>query len=308
MKYLNPAPGLMISKVVAGCMRISTMEQKELVRFLEAAKEAGINFFDHADIYGGGESEAVFAKALKHSSLRREDVYLQSKCGIINTDEVLRFDFSKEHILKSVDGILKRLQTDYLDVLLLHRPDALVEPEEVAEALTMLAESGKVRHFGVSNHNPMQVELLKRFVKQKLLFNQLQMSVMFTGMIDAGLNVNMKNAASVDHDNSTLDYCRLNDITVQAWSPYQYGYFEGVFVGNEKFPELNKALCEMGEKYGISATAMASAFLLRHPVFMQVVLGTTRPERLKDIATATDITLSHKDWYAIYHAAGNKLP
>ncbi|MDI9519946.1 MAG: aldo/keto reductase [Bacillota bacterium] len=308
MKYLNPAPGLMISEIVAGCMRIPALEQKELVRFLEAAKEAGINFFDHADIYGGGESEIVFAEALKHSSLRREDIYLQSKCGIINNDEVLRFDFSKEHILKSVDGILKRLQTDYLDVLLLHRPDALVEPEEVAEALTTLAESGKVRHFGVSNHNPMQIELLKRYVKQKFLFNQLQMSVMFTGMIDAGLNVNMKNAASVDHDNSTLDYCRLKDITVQAWSPYQYGYFGGVFVGNEKFPELNKVLSEMGEKYGISPTAMASAFLLRHPVPMQVVLGTTKPERLKDIATATDIKLSHKDWYAIYHAAGNTLP
>lgn len=308
MKYLRPVPDMMISEIVAGCMRISTMEQKELIRFIESAKDCGINFFDHADIYGKGESEAVFAKAFKHTSLKREDIYLQSKCGIINTDDVLRFDFSKEHILKSVDGILQRLQTDYIDVLLLHRPDALVEPEQVAEALTALQQSGKVRHFGVSNHNPLQIELLKRNVQQKLIFNQLQMSVMFTGMIDAGLNVNMKNPASIDHDNSVLDYCRLHDITVQAWSPYQYGYFEGVFVGNDKFPVLNKVLNEMSEKYGISATAMASAFLLRHPVSMQVVLGTTKPERLQDIATASGINLSHKDWYSIYAAAGNQLP
>lgn len=308
MRYLSPAPGLQISEIVAGCMRISTMEQKELVHFLEAARECGINFYDHADIYGKGESEKAFAAAFKNSSLKREEVYLQSKCGIINTDGPTRFDFSKEHILESVDGILQRLQTDYIDVLLLHRPDALVEPEEVAEAFDQLEQSGKVRHFGVSNHNPMQVELLKKFVRQPLLFNQLQLSVMFTGMIDAGLNVNMKIPPSVDHDNSVLDYCRLNDMTLQAWSPYQYGYFEGVFVDNPKFPELNKALHELGEKYGISPTAMASAFLLRHPVSMQVVLGTTKGERLKDIATATDITLSRKDWYAIYHAAGNELP
>lgn len=308
MRYLSPVKGLKISEIVAGCMRISDMEQKEIIRFIEAAVESGINFFDHADIYGKGKSEEVFADAFRHTSVKREDIYLQSKCGIVNTDGPTYFDFSKAHILKSVDGILKRLQTDYIDVLLLHRPDALVEPQEVAEAFDTLEKSGKVRHFGVSNHNPMQMELLKRSVKQNLLFNQLQFSVMFTGMLDAGLNVNMKNPESVVHDGAILDYCRLHDITVQAWSPYQYGFFEGVFVGNPKFPELNKELEKQGKKYGVSPTAMASAFLLRHPASMQVVLGTTRAERIRDIATASDIELTRKDWYAIYRAAGNELP
>ena len=308
MRYLNPDPGIKISKIVLGCMRIAEMPVKEVAALIAAAQECGINFYDHADIYGGGKSETVFSQALKELKLAREDVFIQSKCGINRLNDPVYFDFSKQHILNSVEGILKRLDTDYLDVLLLHRPDALVEPEEVAEAFQMLKRAGKVLHFGVSNHTPYQIELLKQAVKEPLVFNQLQFSLMFTGMVDAGLNQNMKNPLSVDHDRGILDYCRLNDIAVQAWSPFQYGFFDGAFVGNEKFPELNKALEAMGEKYGVSPSAIAAAWLLRHPVPMQVVLGTTRPERVRDIAPGADITLSRPDWYALYRAAGNELP
>ena len=229
---------------------------------------------------------------------------LQSKCGIRDGF----FDFSRDYILESVDGILARLDTDYLDVLLLHRPDALMEPYEVAEAFSRLEASGKVRHFGVSNMNPGQIELLKRSVEQPLIFNQLQLSIMRSGMIDAGLNVNMKVPASVDHDGSVLDYCRLNDITIQAWSPFQYGFFEGVFIGNEKFPELNTALDRIASRYSVSSSVIAIAWILRHPAGIQTIVGTTKASRLEDMARAGDIEISREEWYEIYRAAGNVLP
>lgn len=304
MRTLSPVSSLNISEIVLGCMRISKMSTQEVVALIQAAQESGINFYDHADIYGGGKSEEVFGAAMKEMHLPRESVYLQSKCGIRKG----MFDYSRDHILEAVDGSLQRLQTDYLDVLLLHRPDALVEPQEVAEAFMRLKQSGKVRHFGVSNHRPRQIELLKQAVQEKLLFNQLQFSLMFTGMVDAGLNVNMKNPPSYDHDGGTLDYCRLNGITVQAWSPFQYGFFEGVFVGNDKFPELNKALDEVAQAYSVSPSAVAAAWLLRHPASMQVVLGTTTVSRVRDISKAADISLSRADWYKLYLAAGNELP
>ncbi|MNJ55146.1 Oxidoreductase YdhF [compost metagenome] len=234
----------------------------------------------------------------------REKIILQSKCGIRQG----MFDFSKEHILNSVDAILKRLKTDYLDVLLLHRPDALVEPEEVAEAFDLLESSGKVRHFGVSNQNPMQIELLKKYVKQPLVANQLQLSITNANMISNGINVNMENAAAVNRDGSILDYCRLNDITIQPWSPFQYGFFEGVFLGNDKFPELNQKIDEIAAKYEVSNTTIAIAWLLRHPAGMQPVTGTMNLERIKDCAKAADIHLTREEWYEIYRAAGNVLP
>src|SRR5689334_18663912 len=225
-----------VSEISLGCMRISGLTNQEISKLIHTSLDEGVNFFDHADVYGGGQSEAKFSEALDMTPALRETMYLQTKCGIRKGS----FDFSKEHILEAVDGSLKRLQTDYIDVLLLHRPDALVEPEEVAEAFTILQDSGKVRHFGVSNQNPMQIELLTKFVKQKIHFNQLQLSITNTGMIDAGINVNMQIDRSVVRDGSILDYCRLKDIIVQPWSPFQYGFFEGVFLDNPKFAELNK--------------------------------------------------------------------
>ncbi len=295
---------LKASEVSLGCMRIADMAKSDISTLLNTALDAGINFFDHADVYGGGKSESNFAESLGMNAQVREKMIIQTKCGIRKGS----FDFSKEHILEAVDGSLKRLQTDYLDVLLLHRPDALVEPEEVAEAFTTLETSGKVKYFGVSNQNPMQIELLKKSVKQPLIFNQLQLSITNTGMIDAGINVNMEIDPSIDRDGSILDYCRLHDITIQPWSPFQYGFFEGVFLDNDKFTELNQKINEMAAAYSVSNVTIAIAWLLRHPAHMQPIIGTTNPQRVKDSAKASDITLSREEWYAIYLAAGNKLP
>lgn len=292
------------SEIALGCMRIVDLTNREIATLIHTALDEGINFFDHADIYGGGQSEAKFAEALNMTSSLREKMILQSKCGIRQGS----FDFSKEHILEAVDGILKRLQTDYLDVLLLHRPDALVEPEEVAEAFTILQDNGKVKYFGVSNQNPMQIELLTKFVKQPLIINQLQLSITNTGMIDAGINVNMKINPSIDRDGSILDYCRLKEITIQPWSPFQYGFFDGAFLDNDKFPELNQKINEIASSWGVTNTAIAIAWLLRHPAHMQPIVGTTNPGRVKDICKASDVKLTRQEWYAIYLAAGNKLP
>jgi predicted oxidoreductase len=290
--------------VAVGCMRITSLEKPEAERFIRTSMEEGANFFDHADIYGGGTCEELFAEAIGMNASIREKMILQSKCGIRKG----MFDFSKEHILSSADGILKRLKTDYLDVLLLHRPDALVEPEEVAEAFDELERSGKVRHFGVSNQNPMQIQLLRRYVKQPIVANQLQLSVTNTTMIDAGMNVNMENEAAVNRDGSILDFCRLNDITIQPWSPFQYGFFEGVFLDNPKFPELNAKIDEIAAAHAVSNTTIAIAWLLRHPAKMQPVTGTMNLERLRDCIKAADVTLTRQEWYDIYRAAGNVLP
>jgi len=292
------------SEISLGCMRIAALANQEIFTLIHTALDEGINFFDHADIYGGGQSEVRFAEALNMTPSQREKMILQTKCGIRKGF----FDFSKEHILASVDGSLKRLQTDYVDILLLHRPDTLVEPEEVAEAFTILQNSGKVRHFGVSNQNPMQIELLRKFVKQPLIINQLQLSITNTGMIDKGFNVNMEIDPSIDRDGSILDYCRLKEITIQPWSPFQYGFFEGVFLDNEKFPELNRKIDEIALSRGVKNTAIAIAWLLRHPAHMQPVIGTTNPGRVRDICKASDVKLTRQEWYEIYRAAGNILP
>lgn len=305
MKQIKlPNSNMNASEISLGCMRISDMPNRDIATLIHTALDEGINFFDHADVYGGGKSEEKFSEAIDMNASLRERMYIQTKCGIRKGF----FDFSKEHILEAVDGSLKRLRTDYVDVLLLHRPDALVEPEEVAEAFTILENNGKVKYFGVSNQNPMQIELLKKFVKQKLIINQLQLSITNTGMIDAGINVNMKIDSSIDRDGSILDYCRLNDITIQPWSPFQYGFFEGAFLDNEKFPALNKKINEIAAAKGVPNTAIAIAWLLRHPARMQPIVGTTNPSRVKDVCKASGVTLTRPEWYEIYLAAGNKLP
>lgn len=292
------------SQIILGCMRIIE-PGKNPVKVIETAYENGINFFDHADIYGAGQCETVFAEALAQTSIRREDIYLQSKCAI---RPGIAFDFSKEHIIQSVEGALKRLQTDYLDTMLMHRPDTLMEPEEVAEAFYELEKSGKVRYFGVSNQNPMQVELLKTAVKQPLLFNQLQFGLKHTEMVDAGLNVNIPNQASHMQDGSVLEYSRINKMTIQAWSPFQHGYFDGPFVGNDKFPELNKKLEEYAEKYNLTPSGIAIAWINRHPARMQTIIGTMTEQRIEEVTNASDLVLSRDEWYDLYMAAGNILP
>jgi len=292
------------STVSLGCMRMAALDEKRVDAIMDTALACGINYFDHADIYGGGHAEVLFGGYLKRHAGVRESIYIQTKCAIHDG----QFDFSKEHIISSVEGSLSRLGVDYVDALLLHRPDTLMEPEEVAEAFDILESAGKVRRFGVSNHNPMQIELLKTAVKQPLLINQLQFSVTEAGMVTSGMNMNMKNAESVMHDGSILEYSRIKKMTIQAWSPFQYGFFEGTFVDNEKFPELNKKLEEIAEKYAISKTGVAAAWILRHPAGMQLIAGTMNPDHLKDVCLAADVTLTRAEWYEIYRAAGHTLP
>lgn len=297
--------GLMVPPLAIGCMRICDTDFKTAEKLIDTALSHGACYFDHADIYGAGRCEEIFSKAIHMSPAVREKIYLQSKCSI---RPGIAYDFSKEHILASVDGILKRLNTEYLDVLLLHRPDALMEPEEVAEAFDLLHDSGKVRHFGVSNQNPMQIQLLMKYVRQPLHINQLQFSITNSNMITQGLHVNMLDDGSINRDGSVLDFCRLNDITIQPWSPFQYGFFEGVFLGSEKYPKLNQTLDALAEKYNVSSTAIALAWILRHPAKMQPVTGTMNPSRLLDCILALDITLMREEWYSIYMSAGNPLP
>ena len=297
--------GKLVPAIALGCMRMSSLTPAQGAELLEFAVEQGINFFDHADIYGGGECETIFRKSLEESSLKREDLTIQSKCGIVPG---MMYDFSKEHILASVDGSLKRLGTDYLDVLLLHRPDALMEPEEVAEAFDTLESAGKVRFFGVSNQNPIQMELLRKYVKQPLAANQLQASAAHAGMFSAGMQVNMKTEGGVDRDGSVLDYCRLHEITIQAWSPFQYGMIEGVFLGHENYASLNAKINEIAGRYGVTNTTIAVAWLLRHPAGMQVLAGSMSQTRLAEICKAADLELTRREWYEIYLADGNLMP
>ena len=295
------------SAIILGCMRMPALSTADAAKIIRAAWDEGVNFFDHATCYGDGEAETRFGDALRETGLSRDDIILQSKCGL-HFDRK-EFDWSRDDILESVDGSLSRLKTDHLDVLLLHRPDLLFEPEQVAEAFDTLEKSGKVRYFGVSNVTPGQLELLKKFVRQPLVINQLQFSLEQTQLIDQALYLNNKTTErSCDRDNGVLDYCRLHDMTIQAWSPLQFGMFKGCFVDHPDFPELNNALAEIGEKYGVSKTAVAIAWILRHPAHMQAIAGTMNPDHLRDICAAADVRLTHKEWYKLYLAAGKFLP
>lgn len=297
--------GLMVPTIAVGCMRLKGLDKPAAEKFIRGAMDMGANFFDHADIYGGGECESHFAESIGMNPALREKMLIQSKCGIIPGK---RYDFTTKHILEAVDGSLKRLRTEYLDVLLLHRPDALMEPEQVAEAFDKLKQSGKVRHFGVSNHSPYQIELLKKCVRQPLVANQLQFSIMHAGMVSTGMNVNIHSDYAIDRDGGVLDYCRLNDITIQPWSPFQHGMFEGVFLNNEKFPKVNAKIDEIAEKHGVSNTAIAVAWILRHPAHMQPIIGSTNINRLRDCVGATHVELTGDEWYEILLAAGYPLP
>ena len=297
-----------VSAIIQGCMRMPALSREEAAEVIRTAYDCGINFYDHATCYGeNGAAETRFAEAFPLTGIKREDIYIQSKCGLcFDRNE---FDWSKDNILSSVDDSLRRLKIDYLDTLLLHRPDVIYDPEEVAEAFDILEKAGKVRFFGVSNLVPMQIELLKKYVKQSLVINQVQLSIEQSQLIDQTLYMNNKTTEfSINRDGHALDYCRLNDITIQAWSPLQIGMFGGTFIDNPDFPELNKALAELGERDGVSKTAVAIAWILRHPAKMQAIIGTMNPAHIEDACDATKVKLSHHDWYALYLAAGKYLP
>ena len=292
--------------IALGCMRMDAKTVEEAAIIIQTALDQGMNYFDHADIYGAGKSELIFAQALKTLDVKREDIILQSKVGI-RPDKGM-FDFSYDHIMSATNGILERLETDYLDVLLLHRPDGFMDPKETAKALIELHESKKVRNFGVSNFHPMQIELLQRYLPFPLIANQVQLSIMNTRLFDEGFNVNMHVDASIVRTSGLLEYAQLKDITLQAWSPFLYGHFEGNFIDNPKFPELNKAMDELATKYNVSTTTIATAWILSHPAQIQVVAGSMTPSRIIEISKASNLKLSREEWYYIYRSAGNLLP
>ena len=296
-----------LSEIVLGMMRIEDKSVKEVEELVETALSVGINAFDLADIYGRGRCEELLGLVLKNRPDLREKMWIQSKCGI-RIEEFTYFDFSKDYIIKSVDGILQRLKIDHLDSLLLHRPDALMESDQVAEAFDLLYEQGKVRDFGVSNQNPMMMELLKKDVKQPLAVNQLQLSAAFTPGFESGFHVNMEDSQAAMRDGSIFEYCKLHDVVIQAWSVLQFGYFKGNFVGNEKFQALNQVLDRLAIKYGVTSSTIAVSWILRYPAKMQAVVGTTNPKHLREVSQAANFSLTRKEWYEIYLAAGNNLP
>jgi len=308
MNHIKLGGEIQVPAIGLGCMRIASKSVKEVTNLIKTSLELGINFFDHADIYGGGKSEEIFAQALKELKVPRDELIIQTKCGIRKGF----YDFSKNHIIKSVEGSLKRLKTDYIDILLLHRPDTLMEPGEVGEAFIYLHSKGMVRYFGVSNFNPFQIELLNTGVNYKLLANQLQFSLTNTGMIDFGIFTNTKFPQSINRDGGVLEYCRIKNITIQAWSPFQYGdensNFQGVYLDNPKFRQLNDKIDELAKKYDVSKEAIVIAWILRHPAKIQPIVGTTKPERLKRIVQATKVHLTREEWYSLYMAAGNVIP
>ena len=296
-----------LSEIVLGMMRIEDKSVKEVEELVETALSVGINAFDLADIYGRGRCEELLGLVLKNRPDLREKMWIQSKCGI-RIEEFTYFDFSKDYIIKSVDGILQRLKIDHLDSLLLHRPDALMESDQVAEAFDFLYKQGKVRDFGVSNQNPMMMELLKKDVKQPLAVNQLQLSAAFTPGFESGFHVNMEDSQAAMRDGSIFEYCKLHDVVIQAWSVLQFGYFKGNFVGNEKFLALNQVLDRLAFKYGVTPSTIAISWILRYPAKMQAVVGTTNPKHLREVSQAANFSLTRKEWYEIYLAAGNDLP
>lgn len=296
--------------LIAGMMRIDSLDDEQIRALYTTARDAGIDFFDHADIYGGQmhHCEARFADALQLGGAERDEIVLQTKCGIVPAQGM--FDFSYDHIVGQVEGSLAALRTDHIDVLLLHRPDALVEPDEVARAFDHLESSGKVRAFGVSNHTPSQIELLKTAVRQPLVANQLQLSLTHAPIIAQPVAANMAgHDQSIGRDGGGIvDYCRIHGITMQAWSPYQSGFGGGVFLGHPDYPELNAVIERLAGIHGVTPTAIATAWITRHPAGMQVVLGTTTPHRVQEAAAGVDLVPTRAEWYELFRAAGHLLP
>lgn len=304
MKYITLKNGMQVPQLALGCMRIAGKEQQQVNELIAAAMDAGVTFFDHADIYGKGASEEKFAAAVKSNGIARDKMTVQTKCGI----RPGMYDFSKEHIIEAAEGSLKRLNMDYVDFLLLHRPDTLMEPEEVAEAFTTLQRQGKVRYFGVSNFNAGQMALLQSALSQHLFFNQLQFGPAHTGMIDAGINANTRLDGALDRDGGILEYTRLNKVNIQAWSPFQWGMFKGLFWENPAYQQLTETLDRMAQEKGLTREGMVAAWVMRHPANIQLIAGTTTPDRVRHMADGADVTISRAEWYEIYRAAGNQLP
>lgn len=288
-----------LSELVLGSMRISQKSDEEVYELLKTALDLGINVIDTADIYGGGACEEHLGNVFKAHPGLREHFFLQSKCGIHITESKTYYDFDEDYIKSCVNGSLKRLQTDHLDSLLLHRPDVLMDVEAVGRAFDTLYKEGKVRFFGVSNMNSVQISYLKTAVNVPLLINQLQLSAAFSPMIDATFNVNMQNNLSYS-DGTLLPMMQKEGMLVQAWSSLQYGMFEGTFLDSPKYPKLNAVLDQLAKAKGVTKSAIALSWILRIPGKMQAIIGTTSPDHLKEAAAASSELLTRAQWYEIY--------
>lgn len=304
MKHISLGnSGLMASEIALGCMRMCRKSLSEAEELVLTAVDEGINYFDHADVYGFGASEEYFGKILKMHPGLRDKIFIQSKCTLIRDEEkTLYLDTTKKHIIESVDASLKRLQTDHIDTWLLHHPDTLIEPEEVAEAFSELHQSGKVRHFGVSNFKSMDIELLQSCLEQKLIINQMQLSIAHTDVIDSSNSIKLNDEDNIDHNGSVLTYMRIKGMTLEAWSPFQVRFYGGVFMNDDSYPTLNSVVNRMAEEKNVSPSAIAIAWILRHPAKIQPMIGTTNPDRVRDICTACDIELTRAEWYELYRA------
>ncbi len=295
-----------------GCMRIADKPLAENERLVRLALDMGVNTFDHADIYGGGACEQIYGKILANDKGLRKRMVLQTKCGIRGG----RYDLSYDHIIESVNGSLRRLNTDYIDILLLHRPDTLMRPEQIAKAFDELEKSGKVRAFGVSNFSAAQIDYLQSALDVKLQVNQLQMSAAYCPIIDSGINANV--VGSCDRAAGILEYCRKNDITIQTYGTMQCSFtddngyvYTGAFLtehAKKKYFALNFMLEGLAQKYGTTPEAVATAWILHHPAGMQAVIGTTLDKHLKLYAGCCEVPLTDYDWYKIYESAGHNIP
>ncbi|MFF2640509.1 aldo/keto reductase family oxidoreductase [Streptomyces niveus] len=308
--FTMPGTDILAPNVVLGLMRIADKSEDDIRELVRAARDAGIDFVDHADVYGGElhDCERRFAEAMALSPSQRDEITIQTKAGIVTDGPY--YDFSYDHLVQSAERSLAALRTDRIDILLLHRPDALVEPEEVARAFDALESSGKVRAFGVSNHTPGQIDLLRKYVRQPIVANQLQLSITHAPIVAQGVAANMlaeRQAATLD-GGGIVDYCRLHDITIQAWSPFQAGFFTGVFLDSPDYPELNAVIDRLAAQYDVPAIAIATAWITRHPALMQVVLGTTNPERVAGAAQGSELPLTRAEWYELFRAAGHLVP
>ncbi len=297
--------GTPASPLILGCRRWASLSPAAAERLFFVAREEGVRCFDHADIYGGGQAESIFGELLAKRPSEREQIILQSKCAIRKQNGHNYYDQSAAYMLEAVDGILRRLRTEYLDILLLHRPDVLTAPEEVAEAFDRLHASGKVRQFGVSNYGAMQIHLLQQYLRHKIVIDQVQASLAHPLIVSSCFTANMCGGVPAD---GILDYGRLNNIALQIWSPLQMSDGKTLFLGNEQYAALNAKLAELGEAWQATPAAIAIAWLLRIPAGIQVVTGTTDPQHLKSVCRAAGIRLTRADWYDLYHAAGHPLP
>jgi predicted oxidoreductase len=312
------------SRLILGCMGfgggwdqtpITDEHILKAERAIDAALATGITMFDHADIYTKGKAETVFGKILKERPDLREKIVIQSKCGIRFPDGDIpnRYDFSKEHILKSVDGILERLGIEYLDILLLHRPDPLVEPEEVAEAFDILKTAGKVRNFGVSNMSAAQIRLLQAYCNDPLIVNQLELSLNRIDFLEQGVFTNQKAGTDINFSEGLLEFSRLENIQVQAWAPLAYGKYSGRELDNpsESVLKTKQLVQKLAEEKETTSEAIVLGWLMRHPAIIQPVIGTTNPERIQNCGDAVRQSeiMTREEWYSLYVASrGGMMP